>query len=264
MGVINLSPESFYRGSVAVADSDIEQVVSNFEEDGADFIDIGAASTAPKNIYGTASVSVEEEVRRIGFAMKIITNITDLPISVDTTSSVVAEMALDMGAALINDVSGLQEDSEMAGLVASRDVPVILMASCGLPCKSVRSSLDTLKKSYKIALDEEISRKKIILDPGIGFGKETDVDCKILHNLNKFLALGQPLLVGVSRKAFIGELVGTKNPAERLTGSIAATAIAVYNGANVIRSHDIKDTKEAIRIGEAIRTRGGMNRDRMG
>ncbi len=252
MGILNLSPESFYKGTVVTNKSEIQQIIEKMEKDGADIIDVGAASTAPKNVYGTSEISEKEELKRLTMVLRDITNSTNLPISIDTVSSKVADVALDMGVAMVNDISGLRADSKMANLVSSRDVPVVIMANCRTPCDSVLSSLNSLEASYKIAIKSGIGQEKILLDPGIGFGKPAEVDFEILGNLQQFTRFNQPLLVGVSRKAFIGSLLKQQDPAERLNGSLAATAIAVYNGAKVIRTHDIKETKMAVRIGEAV------------
>jgi dihydropteroate synthase len=178
---------------------------------------------------------------------------TKIPLSVDTVSSMVAKKALDLGASVINDVSGLRADSKMAKLVADRAVPVILMANCGNPCASYQASIDSLRNSFSIALEAGIESSMILVDPGIGFGKQSEVDYEILRNLHAFTALHRPVLVGVSRKAFIGNQLGQPDPSDRLLGSIAATSVAVYNGANVIRTHDVKETRIAVVIGEAIR-----------
>jgi dihydropteroate synthase len=254
MGVINLSPESFYKGSVAVEEDDIRQIITRFETEGADIIDIGGASTAPREIYGTKETTVHDELSRITSAVDIITSMTKLPLSIDTVSSKVAEKALNMGVTAINDVSGLKADSEMADLVSERTAPVILMASCRPYCESVQASLESLRESLSIALNAGIDTSMILVDPGLGFGKPSNVDYEILRNLPAFAVLDQPILVGVSRKAFIGSLLNQSNPADRLVGSIAATSIAVYNGANIIRTHDVKETRLAVRIGEAIRS----------
>ncbi|MFW9841243.1 MAG: dihydropteroate synthase [Candidatus Thorarchaeota archaeon] len=252
MGVINLSPESFYRGSVAESPEDFERQYRRAVSEGADIIDIGGASTAPSSVYNTSEVSREEEIRRVSVAFQSLTDMK-VPISIDTTSSRVAELALDYGASIVNDVSGLQADPKMASLVADRQAVVILMSSCNPPCGSVQKSLDSLKASLMIARDNGVDPGRIILDPGIGFGKPPVVDYSILRNLDKFVVFGFPLLVGVSRKAFIGHLLGQSNPEDRLVGSIAATSIAVMNGAHIIRAHDVKEAMVAARIGEAIR-----------
>ena len=252
MGILNLSPESFYKGTVVTDKSKIQQSVAKMEKDDADIIDVGAASSAPKNVYGTPEISEREELSRLTAVLRDITNSTNLPISIDTVSAKVAEVALDMGAAMINDVSGLSADPKMANLVSSKDVPIVIMANCSTPCVSVHSVLSSLEDSFTLAIKSGIGQEKILLDPGIGFGKPAEVDFEILRSLQQFKRFNQPLLVGVSRKAFIGILLKQKDPAERLNGSLAATAIAVYNGANVIRTHDIKETKIAVRIGEAV------------
>ncbi len=260
MGILNLSPESFYRDSVAIDEDSIQQAVARFEREGADIIDIGGASTAPKNIYGTPEVSVSEELRRVTEAIAMITTMTKLPLSIDTVSSMVAKKALDLGASVINDVSGLRADSKMAKLVANRSVPVILMGNCGNPCGSYQASIDSLRSSFSIALETGIESSMILVDPGIGFGKQPEVDYEILRNLHAFMALHRPVLVGVSRKAFIGYQLGQPDPSDRLLGSIAATSVAVYSGASLIRTHDVKETRIAVAIGEAIRGNAPGNR----
>jgi len=256
MGVINLSSESFYKGTVAVNEDAIRQTITKLDEEGADIIDVGGASSAPKKIYGTQEIPVHEELRRVTNAVDIIVSMTKLPLSIDTMSSQVAEKALDMGVSAINDVSGLKADSNMATLVSDRAVPVILMANCKPYCDSIQASLESLRGSLSIALDAGIDTNKILVDPGVGFGKPPNVDYELLHNLGAFTVLGQPILVGVSRKAFIGSLLNQPDPEDRLMGSIAATSVAVYNGANIIRTHDVKETRVAACIGEAIRQNG--------
>ena len=260
MGVLNVSPESFYKDSVAIDEDSIQQAVARFEREGADIIDIGGASTAPKSIYGTPEVSVTEELRRVTEAIAMVAMMTKLPLSIDTVSSMVAKKALDLGASVINDVSGLRTDSKMAKLVADRAAPVILMANCGHSCDSYQASLDALRSSFSIALETGIDASMILVDPGIGFGKQSEVDFEILRNLHTFTALRRPVLVGVSRKRFIGNQLKQADPSDRLLGSIAATSVAVYNGASIIRTHDVRETRIAVAIGEAIR--GNVREDR--
>jgi len=252
MGILNLSPESFYKETTVSKRSSIQQLVEKMEGEDVDIIDIGAVSTAPSETYGTPLISRKEELTRVTSALGHITDVTNLPLSIDTVSSVVAEAALDMGVSLVNDVSGLRADPKMVNLVKSRDVSIVIMTNCGSPCESVSSSLESLEESYTIAIKSEIGQEKIILDPGIGFGKPAEVDFEILGRLQQFARFDQPLLVGVSRKAFIGSLLNQEDPAERLNGSLAATAIAVQNGANIIRTHDVKETRTAVQISEAI------------
>jgi dihydropteroate synthase len=256
MGVINLSPESFYKGTIAKTPEKLQMQMKKAISEGADIIDIGGASTAPGQFYDTSGVSMEEEYRRVSEALPFLADIRT-PISIDTTSSKVAELALDYGVSIVNDVSGLQADPKMARLVADRQANVILMANCDPPCGSVQKSLDSLRTSLFVARDNGIDPGKIILDPGIGFGKPPVVDYSILRNLGRFLTLGFPIMVGVSRKAFIGHVLNQIDPGNRLEGSIAATSIAVMNGAHMIRAHDVRETKIAARIGEAIRGKQG-------
>lgn len=253
MSAINLSPESFYRGAVADSIDTFHAMIDTASKEGVDIIDIGGMSTAPKQVYGTGDISVEEEAKRVSQALDSITVSKHPPISIDTTSSKVAEIALELGASMLNDISGLQADSEMAELVADRGVPIVLMANCGMPCGSVQASLKSLKDSLNLATGAGIESDKIIVDPGIGFGKPPSVDVAILQELTRFLELGHPLLIGVSRKAFIGHLLGQPDPDDRLIGSVVATTVAVMNGANVIRTHDVRETKVAIQMGEALR-----------
>jgi dihydropteroate synthase len=253
MSVINLSPESFYKGSVADSIDKLQEMIETASRDGTDVIDIGGVSTAPKDVYGTSDVSVEEELKRVSQALDSITVSRFPPFSIDTTSSRVAEIALELGVSMVNDVSGLHADTEMAGLIADQDVPIVLMASCDGACKSVQACLDSLKESLVIAGGAGIKPEKIILDPGIGFGKPPEVDVAILQELNLFASLNHPLLVGVSRKAFVGHLINEPSPDNRLIGSVIATAVAVMNGASVIRTHDVRETRVAIQMGEALR-----------
>ncbi|MHA2141368.1 MAG: dihydropteroate synthase [Candidatus Thorarchaeota archaeon] len=252
MGVINLSSESFYSGSVATKTEDIQKMARQMEKDGANIIDVGGTSSAPKGIYGTTDVSVEEELKRVREGLSIVIEATNLPVSIDTMSSIVAETALDLGAALVNDISGLRRDSKMAQLVANRDVPIVLMALCKKPCSEIQQSVDALKESISIAEKAGIGKERIILDPGIGFGKPAEVDYALLREVHQFTMWGHPVLVGVSRKAFIGELLGQTNPEDRLVGTIAATSLAVAKGAKIVRSHDVAEARMAAKMGEAL------------
>ena len=253
MGVVNLSPESFYKGSVTSDSSSIKTYVEELIQAGADILDVGGVSSAPKSVYSTADIGIDKEIERIRTALKAIIDITDIPISIDTTSSKVAKVAWDYGIDIINDISGFKADKELATVVADCDIPVILMANCTTPCNSVTDSIKALRDSLAISKEQGVTTENIILDPGIGFGKPPSVDFAILHELKQFKLLGRPLLVGVSRKAFIGECLDEPHPSDRLTGSIAATSIAVVNGADIIRAHDVEEARAAAKIGEAVR-----------
>jgi dihydropteroate synthase len=257
MGVVNLSPESFYQASVVEGEASLVAKVKSMTERGADIIDIGGVSSSPRNIYQRESVGIKQEIERVSEALEALRGITSVPVSIDTTSAEVAEVALDLGADMVNDVSGLTGDPRMADLVSDRGAPVVIMASCGERCASVQIALESLKKSLEIASEAKICRDRVIVDPGIGFGKPSRVDFDILRNLRFFTYLGHPVLIGLSRKAFIGQELDQESPSSRLLGSIAATSLAVFNGADMIRTHDVLETLVAVRIGEA--TRGGTN-----
>ncbi len=253
MSVINLSPESFYKESVADSVDKFHEMLETASREGADIIDIGGASSAPKEVYGTSDISAEEELKRVTQALDSI-NVSEYPpLSIDTTSSKVARVALDLGVSMVNDISGLHGDAKMAELAADQDVPIVLMANCNMPCKNIQASLNSLKDSLAIAESAGIREENIILDPGIGFGKPPTVDVKILQELDLFVKLNHPLLVGVSRKAFIGHLLDESKPEDRLIGSVVAIAIAVMHGADVIRTHDLRETKAAVRMAENFR-----------
>ena len=258
-GVINVSPESFYQGSVAQGEDSLRRQAGQMAAEGADLLDIGAMSTAP---YLPTGIGETEEIRRLSRAIGIVRKETAIPISADTTRSRVALAALDSGAGVINDVSGFRGDPDMAGLVARRAQGVILMASgagpeAQDPIATVRRLLEeSLKMTWKAGVPEH----RVIIDPGIGFFRQAAIpwdawDCEILRRLGELRMLGRPLLVGVSRKSFIGKILGKTDPADRLVGSLAATAVAVVNGAHLIRTHDVGPTREAVRMAEALRPR---------
>lgn len=253
MSVINLSPESFYRDSIVDNREQLVKVINSMEQDGADIIDVGGASTAPRGIYGTPEVTAEVELERVTSNLEYIVRNTRVPISIDTARSEVAEAAIDIGVSLVNDVSGLTRDKRMAKLVADRGVPIVLMAECGGSCQTLKASFRSVERSVKTALSVGIPQERIIIDPGIGFGKPSEVDLEIIRELDRFCSLGYPVLVGVSRKAFIGDLLSQPNPSMRLAGTIAATSIAVANGANLIRTHDVNEGKIAAKVGKALR-----------
>ncbi|MFX1440505.1 MAG: dihydropteroate synthase [Promethearchaeota archaeon] len=253
MGVINLSSESFYSGSVVTSKEEIPKTVKLMENDGADMIDVGGASTAPESVYGTQKVSAKEELERVRDSLDEVVDSASVPVSIDTTSSKVAEFALDSGASLVNDISGLRADSKMATLVAKRDVPVVLMSLCEEPCNTIKQSLRALSESLKLAHGVGIANERIIVDPGIGFGKPLETDFELVRHLKRFTMWGHPVLVGVSRKAFIGDLLGQTDPKDRLTGTIGATSVAVARGASIIRAHDVMEAKQAASVGEKLR-----------
>ncbi len=256
-GVINLSPESFYKSSVKTGPGKILQTALQQVKAGATIIDIGAKSTAP---YLETQISTEEETKRALQGINIIIDEIKKPISIDSTSSVVAKAAIESGAKMINDISGFNEDQKMAKITADLDVPVIIGAwninrFKGNPTERV---IEALKGSLKKAEEAGINPNKIIIDPDIGFHRIDDfkwykIDAHLLMNIQQMIkAFNQPICIGLSRKSFIGHILDIKDPKERLFGSLGATSIAVLHGANIIRTHDVKETLETVRIIEKI------------
>ncbi len=257
MGVLNVSPESFYGGSVHTSLDRLVEAAETQVSEGADIIDLGAMSTAP---YLKTHISEAEEIDRLAQAIETIAARIPTPISADTKRAAVARAALAAGAQIINDVSGLKNDTAMADLVAQSAAGVIIMASefsPGTGAPLVRIT-EALSHSVQIANQAGIPQEKIVLDPGIGFFRQPEVswhewDCAILRELGHFRAFGLPILVGVSRKSFIGKITDEPDTANRLAGSLACAAIAVNNGAHIIRAHDVKETRQAVRIAERLR-----------
>jgi dihydropteroate synthase len=257
MGVLNVSPESFYQGSVHTSPKKLAETAQAMVDAGADFIDVGAMSTAP---YLQTTIPIEEERDRLARAVEEVSQAVAVPVSADTTRSIPARAAIAAGAKIINDVSGLKHDPEMATVVAEAGVGVILMASedspqAGSPLKRIRTAL---KASLAIARQAGIPAERIAIDPGIGFFRQTGIpweewDVQVIRELRQLRCLQHPILVGVSRKSFVGKITQQKNPEDRLIGSLAAAVIAVYNGAHIIRTHDIGPTREVVRLAERLR-----------
>lgn len=260
MGIINASPESFYKKSVYTEPKEIARIAKQMEEDGADFIDIGGMSTAP---YLKTLVPEKTEIDRITKAISAVQKISKLPISVDTCRANVAKKAFELGVEILNDVTGLQYDQNMAKMLEEYCPSVIVCAFSKQPItgNQVTRTRNLLAKSISIAKKSGISKNKIVVDPAIGFFRKNakgilftkinsdwikrDID--IIRNLSS-IKLGCPLLVSVSRKSFIGSLLNEKDPDKRLCGSLAAETIAVLNGANIIRTHNVKATCDALEI----------------
>ena len=252
MGVINVSPESFYKGSVKQDEKELIETALRMIEDGSSFIDVGAKSTAP---YLKTQIPVEEEIRRAVWAISTLRDYVDVPISIDTTNAKVAEEAIRAGADIINDVSGLKGDANMVKVAVEYDVPVIICAHGEVRdfMDPVHTVINLLQESLQIAYKNGIEKENIAIDPAIGFLRPNyppwfEWDSRVIANLNMLKMFGLPILVGISRKSFIGAITGRKDPNERLPGSLAATAIAVWNGANIIRTHDVKETLDAVRV----------------
>ena len=253
MGVINLSRESFYKGSVVSADSVLDAALKMIDE-GAELIDVGARSTWPLS----QKISKEEERSRLIPAIKKLADIT-VPISVDTMFADIAGKALDAGARIINDVSGFTADKGMVKVAKEHDCPVILMASNKIPGDPVGMDavIDSLGRIISGAEDGGVNPDNIIIDPAIGKwtpGKLPMYDYETIDNIQRLRIFEKPILAAISRKSFIGETLN-KPAGERLYGSLAATAIAVRNGAHIIRTHDVAATLDAVRVAERARAR---------
>lgn len=258
VGALNVSPESFYSGSVVVDADRLLQAAQAMARAGAAWLDVGAMSTAP---YLEARIPAAQEADRLNWAIGLLTAKLDLPVSADTSRALPARAALEAGARMINDVTGLASDPSLARLAAEAGAGLVLMASpatAPAPGDPIATVLASLTVSLGLARAAGIPEDRILVDPGIGFFRGAPIDwpewdCRVLAGLPAFRALGRPLYVGVSRKSFIGALAGVDDPAQRLPGTLAATAAAVLGGAHVIRAHDVAETLQAVRVAQAIR-----------
>lgn len=251
MGILNLTPDSFSDGGQFMAPERALAQAHRMIADGADIIDIGAESTRP---YGAAEpVSMDEELKRLQPVLPEVASL-GVPVSIDSMKSAVVAWALDAGAFMANDVWGLQRDSEMAKLLAARRSPVIVMHNR----ERIDGEIDIMqeivaffRRSLQIATDAGIAPGDIVLDPGIGFGKTPEQSMTALARLDELREFGLPLLVGASRKRFINS-VSPSEPHQRLGGSIAAHLVAAQRGARIIRTHDVSETVQALRVATAI------------
>ena len=258
MGILNVTPDSFSDGGKYFDEDKAVRRAIQMVEDGADIIDIGGESTRP----GADQVVIEEELRRTVPVIKSVLKHVRIPISIDTYKSRVAQRALDAGAAMINDISGLNFDPEMARVVARSGVPVIIMHIKGEPKNMQKNPAyhalipeicEYLKDGIKRAVDAGTSADKIIIDPGIGFGKTFEHNLEIIHNLAELQILRKPIMVGPSRKAFLGKILGNAPSEARLEGTAAAVAISIMNGAHMIRVHDVREMVKVVKVADAIK-----------
>jgi len=258
MGVLNVTPDSFSDGGLHLDPGKAIDHAIRLVEDGADIIDIGGESTRP----GSRAVSADEELKRVIPVIEALVLKIRVPISIDTYKAEVAKRALDAGASVVNDISGLRYDPRMAEVVASRCAPIIIMHIKGTP-RDMQSNphyealipeiMDYLRVSIGIATDAGIEGNRIIIDPGIGFGKTFNHNLQIIKHLEEFSVLQKPIAVGVSRKAFIGKILGGASPEDRLEGTAAAVAIAIFNGAHIVRVHDVKEVARVAQVAHAIK-----------
>ncbi len=249
MGIINVTPDSFSGDGLGYdADAALEQAL-RFQNEGADIIDVGGESTRP----GSTPVTVEEEKRRVIPVIRLLASQLDVPVSVDTYKREVAREALAAGAAIINDVWGLKRDPTLADLAAREGAPIVLMHNQqGLDYSDLLpETLASLRASLRQALEAGVPSENVVLDPGLGFGKKPEHNLELLRRLAELKALGLPLLVGTSRKSTIG-LVLDLPVEERLEGTAATVALAIANGADIVRVHDVKAMTRVARMSDAI------------
>jgi dihydropteroate synthase len=251
MGILNVTPDSFSDGGRFFEPGQAIAHARDMAGQGADIVDIGAESTRPYG--GPVPVSADDEKARLATVLPELVRL-GVPVSIDTIKASIAAWALDQGAAIVNDVWGLQRDPEMAPLVAKRSVPVIVMhnrESADPAVDIVSEVVEFFSRSLEIAARAGIARESIVLDPGIGFGKTPEQSITCIARLAEFKRFGLPLLVGASRKRFIST-VTPSTPDERIGGSISAHLLAVEKGAAIIRAHDVAETVQALRVAAAI------------
>ena len=252
MGIINLTPDSFSGDGLLETLGSAVEYARKLADEGADMLDIGAESTRP----GARPISVKEEIKRLIPALKRIRKEINLPISIDTYKAETAKAALDNGADIINDISALTADKKMAKIISRHKAGVVLMHMRGIPKNMQKNPayqslmaeiIEYLNKSIAIALEAGIGLEQIIVDPGIGFGKTMEHNLEIIKSLAQLKILGRPILIGLSRKSFLGNSAHQR-PKERLSSTISSNCLAVFNGAKIIRVHDVKEAKEAFTV----------------
>ena len=258
MGVLNVTPDSFSDGARYADPRFAADHARAMADAGADLIDIGGESTRP----GSERTSAEEQIRRVLPVFESLAGKIPAVLSVDTTRADVARAALDHGAYLINDISAATDDPAMLALASQRQVPIVLMHMQGQPATMqlnptyedvVADVLAHLRNRVAAAVSTGVPPHRILLDPGIGFGKTLDHNLALLRNLHRFASLNHPLLLGVSRKGFIGRISGETEPSQRLFGTAAAVAWCVANHADVLRVHDVEQMSKVVKVIDAIR-----------
>jgi len=261
MGILNVTPDSFSDGGKFL---DVDKAVKHgiqMSTDGAAIIDIGGESTRP----GSESISTEQQIKRVVPVIEELSKSIKIPISIDTFNINVAQAALEAGAAMINDITALSDD-RMGELAARYEVPVVLMHMQGTPATMqaepkyddvVDEVLEYLLSRAKKAVNLGVPKERIFIDPGIGFGKTLEHNLLLLRNLDKFVASGYRVLVGASRKSFIGTITGGKNPSERIFGTAATVALCVAEGVSIVRVHDVAEMIDVMKVTKAIQNDRG-------
>ena len=250
MGILNVTPDSFSDGGKFIHSNEAVEHGIKLFQDGADILDIGGESTRPEHV----PISSEEEMERIIRVIEELKKKIDIPISVDTYKHDVAEEAIKSGASFVNDIWGFKKDKEMADVVRKYKVPCCLMHNRDNINYDdlIKDCLDDLKESIQIATDSGISKDKIMIDPGIGFAKGFDENVEVLKNLQSFCELNYPVILGASRKRFLGKILSIDKASDRTIGSVAASLIGIMKGCSMIRVHDVLEHKQAIMVYEAI------------
>jgi dihydropteroate synthase len=256
MGVVNVTPDSFSDGGQFFHAEKAIEHAKRLAKEGADIIDIGGESTRP----GSDSVTLEEEMRRVIPVIEGVSKMVEVPISIDTYKSEIAKIALDKGASMINDISALRFDAKIADIAVDYDVPLILMHMKGTPKNMqidptydsvVNEIKEFLRERVNFAVSKGVPRNSIIIDPGIGFGKTTEHNYEIIRRLSELKELDLPILIGTSRKSFIGKTLDL-DVNERLEGTLATITMSIINGADIVRVHDVKEVRRAARMTDAI------------
>ena len=257
MGILNVTPDSFSDGGEFNQTTSALDRAQKMIQNGVDIIDIGGQSTRP----GAEQISLEEELNRVIPIIKAIRQQENIPISIDTTSAEVARTAIEAGADIINDISGGTYDKNMFSIAAWLEVPIILMHIKGTP-QTMQSLTnyqnliveikDFLEQQINRAIALEIKPSNIIIDPGIGFAKNVSQNLQLIQQLAQFETLNSPILIGVSRKSFIGKITGRNNPKDRVWGTAAACCGAIANGADIIRVHDVSSMYDVAKVADAI------------
>ncbi len=255
MGVINVTPDSFSGdGLINNIDAIVERAIL-FQKVGADVIDIGGESTRPSTIYSEVrDITWEEEVDRVIPIIEELIKVITIPLSIDTSKAKVAQNALDAGAHIVNDVWGLQKDPDMLNVVVKKQCPVVIMHNKESPCYAsdlVRDIVSYLNHVTENLISKGVQRDNIIIDPGIGFGKQFQHNIEILRRLREFKSLYFPILVGTSRKSFIGHILDLPVD-KRLEGTAATVALAIANGTDIVRVHDVEEIVRVARVSDMI------------
>ncbi len=258
MGVLNVTPDSFSDGGLYLSKNRAVEHALKMQDEDADIIDIGGESTRP----GAERVSAKEEIKRVVPVIEKLVKKIKIPISIDTYKSAVAKAALSAGASIVNDISGLRFDTKMPEVIAQYQVPVVIMHIKGTPKNMQKDPaykalipeiMDYLRGGIEIAQRAGVAKDKIIIDPGIGFGKTVEHNLEIIKYLNEFTGFEKPILLGPSRKSFIGKTLGDLTVTERFEGTAAAIAIGIFNGANIVRVHDVKAMVRVAKIADGIK-----------